>query len=396
MIKFTPLLLLLFIVSCKPEPKPSKKKNIHNYVVVLDLSDRIIKESDQVLRDIDMINKIYSLFENRVKKNIYIQSKDQIKVVIAPQNGGNIDVNKYENLLYINMNKIPIKIRKKEEVNRKLAFENTVRELYKDAKFSNIPNHYTGSDISRYFREDIKNDLVFNDSTTNFVFVLTDGCMYVKGQSDCFSSWEEPLNKFENTNVMILETTPTYNNWDCMQTAWMNWLDKMNFDNYAILKKIPLDKVEEKIKSMIDGDLLQYNTPGKCSSQKLTIRPIETNIKSNYRQQQTEDTEIKVVVKSDSNINEPKTISVSPNVNDLLLGRINQLIETKQESIAEEILLMVEKGIIPVSVFKNEKREDMTLNSFLKRCKLGEYTIFKKIKNVHYENNKIKKFEVEK
>ena len=74
------LLILLFsIIAC--EGPPAKKRTIqpkHNYIVLLDLSDRLIVQANQPERDKELISYIYSEFEERVKKSLYIKSRDEI------------------------------------------------------------------------------------------------------------------------------------------------------------------------------------------------------------------------------------------------------------------------------------------------------------------------------
>src|SRR5690349_8763181 len=97
------VLVLLFLAGCQL-PAPEKKKNElstkHNYIILLDLSDRLIVQEDQPERDKEIIRKVYTLFEEKVKSELYIKSRDEIRVVIAPQSGSDLNTDDFEDRLY--------------------------------------------------------------------------------------------------------------------------------------------------------------------------------------------------------------------------------------------------------------------------------------------------------
>src|SRR5260221_2615095 len=100
------LLMMVFALgSCKlPSPE---KKNVprikHNFIVLLDLSDRLIVQQNQPERDKQIIKSLYGLFEEKVRKDLYIRSRDEIKVVIAPQIGSGVNSDVIEARFSIHM-----------------------------------------------------------------------------------------------------------------------------------------------------------------------------------------------------------------------------------------------------------------------------------------------------
>ena len=69
------LLIALLLFGCSlPKPNQKKKKQPvkNNYIVLLDLSDRLIVQDNQPERDKQIIKNLYSLFEEKVKKELYI------------------------------------------------------------------------------------------------------------------------------------------------------------------------------------------------------------------------------------------------------------------------------------------------------------------------------------
>ena len=94
----TIVIVLLNIFSCAPPPEREVKPYIkHNYIVLLDLSDRLIIEKDQPERDKYLINEIYKAFEQKVRLGMYVRSTDKIRVVIAPQESSPVKIENYEN-----------------------------------------------------------------------------------------------------------------------------------------------------------------------------------------------------------------------------------------------------------------------------------------------------------
>src|SRR5688572_17032474 len=106
------------VVSCNV-PAPDKKKPVartkHNYIILLDLSDRLIVQENQPERDKQIIRNLYTAFEEKVRKDLYIKSRDEFKVVIAPQRGSDLRRDIFEDRLYVNVDNINNVYRKVKE-----------------------------------------------------------------------------------------------------------------------------------------------------------------------------------------------------------------------------------------------------------------------------------------
>src|SRR4026209_2129751 len=85
-------ILLIFCAACNfPAPEKKKIDRVkHNYIVLLDLSDRLIVQENQPERDKQIIRSLYTIFEEKVRHDLYIKSGDEIKVVLAPQLGARL------------------------------------------------------------------------------------------------------------------------------------------------------------------------------------------------------------------------------------------------------------------------------------------------------------------
>jgi hypothetical protein len=244
--------LLVLAVSCTPPPKKEKIVHVkHNYIILLDLSDRLIIQDNQPERDKEIIKHLYSLFEDKVMKELYVKSRDEIKVVIAPQLGSGLATEIYEDRLYINMENIKNIFRKSKEGERHKMFYENLDTLYKEAVFSKDPKKYYGADIWKYFYEDLKTDFVKDSLTENFLFILTDGYPIVgKDKSKL-----QPLNnKFPNLKVAIIEASPreTDMEWDRIMSTWQEWFTEIGVTDYTLIKRKAITKEKEELKDLIN------------------------------------------------------------------------------------------------------------------------------------------------
>lgn len=244
-------LLLLVFVACQP-PAPKKKSLSvkHNYIILLDLSDRIIIQPDQPARDKEIIKSLYKLFENKVKKDLYVRSRDEIKVVIAPQRGSGLQTYVFEEKLYVNMDNIQNIYRRPKEVERREAFYAALDDLYKKAVFSDVPEEYYGADIWKYFYEDLKDDYSRDTLTQNFLFILTDGYPIVGKDLKKLQPVKEA---YPDLHIVLLEASPRDKDmeWDRIMEMWQKWFDSMNIQDYTFIKRKAITKEIEQIKEII-------------------------------------------------------------------------------------------------------------------------------------------------
>lgn len=236
-----------------PPPATSTLKPKHNYIILLDLSDRLIIQSEQSERDIDIIKSIYNIFEDRVRKNLFIKSRDEIKVVIAPQKGSDLETHIFEDRLFIKMENINNMKRRGEEAKRKEDFFANLDTLYKKAKFSDTPDDYYGADIWKYFYEDLKGDYSKDTLTTNFLFILTDGYPIVGKDR---SKLQPIKNQFPDLKVVLVEAAPREKDmeWDSIIETWTEWFSEIGINDYTLIKRKAITKEKDAIKDLIEGN----------------------------------------------------------------------------------------------------------------------------------------------
>ncbi|MEO7992105.1 MAG: caspase family protein [Chryseolinea sp.] len=271
----TILISLLLTVSCAP-PALERKKEIrtkHNYIILLDLSDRLIVQNDQPERDKQIISNLYSLFEEKVKKDLYIKSRDEIKVVIAPQSETGLNRDEFEDRLYVNMKSINNVHRKAQEEERRKIFLSNLDTLYRKAAFSATPSEYKGADIWKYFYEDLRNDYSRDTLTENYLFILTDGYPIVGNQHKLL----EVRNEFPDLHIVLLEAAPREKDleWDHIMSIWEEWFYKIGIKKYTLIKRGSISKEMEQVGDIVKG---KENNMQTVSSQRVgsvsTLRDI--------------------------------------------------------------------------------------------------------------------------
>ena len=254
-LKYFPVFIaLMLLASCMP---PQEEKELptpvkHNYIILLDLSDRLIVQDNQPERDIELIKQIYTLFEERVRKQLYLRSRDEIRVVIAPQRGANLRNEVYEDSLYTNIENIPGVLRRKTEEERRSIFYNNLDKLYDQAVFSSNPKDFYGADIWKYFYEDLKVDYVSDTLTQNFLFLFTDGYPIVGRDLTKLQTVKE---KYPDLKVILMEAAPRDKDmeWDRVIELWEAWFESMKIEDYQFMKRGALSKEKDMLREILEG-----------------------------------------------------------------------------------------------------------------------------------------------
>jgi hypothetical protein len=249
------MLTLLALVACKlpaPDKKPAKVRVKHNYIVLLDLSDRLIVQPNQPQRDKQIIESLYSVFEEKVRRDLYIKSRDEFKVVIAPQLGTGLHRDDFEDRLYVNMNNINNVYRRLNEKERREAFEANLDTLYRRAVFSSHPEKYHGADIWKYFHEDLKVDYSRDTLTENYLVIITDGYPIVGHNRNKLL---EVKNEFPDLRIALVEAAPREQDleWDRMMQTWEEWFNGMGIKEYTLIKRGSITKELEQVKEVVNA-----------------------------------------------------------------------------------------------------------------------------------------------
>lgn len=253
-ISFAFLIGVLFLMGgCNVPPPEKKNKSIrakHNYIVLLDLSDRLIVQENQPERDKQIIRKLYSIFEEKVKRELYVKSRDEMKVVIAPQRGSRLNREVFEDRLYVNMDNIKNIYRRSGEEERRTNFVANLDTLYQKAVFSRRPEAYNGADIWKYFYEDLKVDYSRDSLAENYLFIITDGYPIV-GKTQV--KLQEVKDQYPNLHVVLIEAAPRDKDmeWDRVMGIWEDWFEKIGVKEYTLIKRGAITKELEQIREIL-------------------------------------------------------------------------------------------------------------------------------------------------
>ena len=295
---YTCFIISLFLFSCGDAPQKKPKENVinHNYIVVLDLSDRILVPN-QVSRDIELINFLYEQFLSKVQKSFYINSKDNFKVVIPYQKEAlaSSRISIIEDELYVNMESIPL--REKKDIKESAdEFSQNLTDLYSLAKISDDPNDYKGADIHGYLRDNLQFDLSIDPETENKLIIITDGYMYVEDKSPGIDDWGSVAD-LSNIQVAILEINPSKaydNEFSRIENAWSSWMKKMNSQEVLIFPQSAMSKVKEGVsRFFFDNVITTSIAPNTAAKVKSSI---------NQTSSQSGSKEKKIITQNDSSI----------------------------------------------------------------------------------------------
>ena len=164
---------LIVVSGCNSDQGEQVMPKPVNFIVLLDLSDRLTVSGTDI-NDQALILAVARQFESRVKMNLIIRSSDKFKIRIFPQKGYRLDVNMYENMLSIDMKALEIALKNSQLKRFMVDLPATVRQLYLDASLDKTKtSDYFGSDIWKYFNEQLRLDL--EKDCKNHIIVLTDG-----------------------------------------------------------------------------------------------------------------------------------------------------------------------------------------------------------------------------
>ena len=245
-----------------------------NYIVLLDLGDRILANNEaQVPKDIELVKSIYSIFTARLTakdtSQHYYSLRDKLKLLSAP------------NWVYANIDLAAEQPAKKALVAGKM--EETLNfilpDIYKGVITGTTGTTYTGAAIWNYFDEHLTGDLDKNGKNT--LFILTDGYMGLHNtaerpaQKNRFASCAQIINALKdspdwqaqfakgdygllpvsqkmppNLQVVVLQVNPKqgWTGEDSLLTKiWDKWFTEMGVSDYRLIR----DDSTQKVKSLL-------------------------------------------------------------------------------------------------------------------------------------------------
>lgn len=277
----------------KEIPPPPKD----NYIILLDLSDRILyNNQQQVPKDISVINSVYGVFKAKLgakdPTHLYYSLHDKLKLLIAQQKTTPKSLYDMVGGLRIDLSaEQPDKKAALIDSTEKLFYA-TLPEIYKQAVIGNNSTAYSGADIWKYFNEDLADDLEKDGQNT--LFIITDGYMDLEkaeerpSQNNRYASCSQIINllkkypdwetqftkgdygilpiakKFTNLKVVLLQVNPKEEwngEYSLLTKIWGKWFTEMGISNYRFIKDDNVNEVRESLEKFMDAKI-----PGKPST----------------------------------------------------------------------------------------------------------------------------------
>ncbi len=257
--------ITLFSVSCSKNNNSTAIQQPKNYVVLLDLSDRLLSPN-QANQDIEVITTVFGKFQYNVLRNLIVNSKDRFTIRIIHQQNSPLNVDSLNNILVLDMGSLHFSEKKKQLEQFEKRLKPTLKNLYKNAFQGNRHDYYQGVDIWKYFNENLQYDLL--SGYKNHLVILTDGYFdfekynHTKKIKNRYSStiffkylnkknWKKyaetknygliPIKKkFPKTTVTVVginAKSQSLDETDKLTYFWKKWLKESGFDKCEIIKK---------------------------------------------------------------------------------------------------------------------------------------------------------------
>ena len=268
-----------------------------NYIVLLDLSDRILHNNQQqVAKDFSVVKCIYAAFRSKLNSkdptHLYYNVNDKLKLLVAPQKTTPPLLYELAGNLRVEMESESPEKKASLIDEAEKSFNTTLPEIYRQAVISNNTNDYSGADIWKYFNEDLEDDLV--EDGQNTLFIVTDGYMdfekseerpaqnnrftscaqiinALKGSADWNAKFEQgdyglmPVGKkFPKLRVVLLEINPREQwtgEYNLLTKIWSKWFQEMGIPAYRFIKDDNINEVRESIEKFMQIKITGKITP---------------------------------------------------------------------------------------------------------------------------------------
>lgn len=280
------IVLSIMMQSCKgdttQEATIQKQLNIS---VMLDLSDRISPEKhpakpEHADRDMAIVKELIKFFKDDMNALGRFNAKGRFRVFMEPAPAiANIEALQDEIIVDCSTIK-DVQLKKDVYENMEGNIMNALGEIYSE---TNRLKKFTGSDIWRFFKNDV--DLCISDDTNyrNILVILTDGYIYAEGTTQKqgnrvqnltkgtigkYRSSADPIsamenddfglmtsrNDLQNLEVIVLEVAPENNNQkdeDILKYCIEKWLKEMGVGHYAVYKSDLPAKTAQRLHSFL-------------------------------------------------------------------------------------------------------------------------------------------------
>lgn len=258
-----------------------------NITILCDLSDRIDvkkfpEKPEHYERDLAAVKELSSYFAKDMESKGAFSAKSKIKVVFSPK-PQDPNINVWAEKLNVDLSKMNSQQKKEVHDNIQATFADNLGKIYDSALTT---SKWLGSDIWRFFKNDVKDFTVDNNPEyRNILVILTDGYIYHQDSKDKNGNrfayilpelfdqyklrknpnWKDEIAKqdfglistrsdLQNLEVLVLEVTPSANNKndeDIIKAVLSKWFDEMKVKRYAIFNSDLPEYTKQRIDDFI-------------------------------------------------------------------------------------------------------------------------------------------------
>jgi hypothetical protein len=241
-----------------------------NLTILLDLSDRIDPKTspdkpEHYQKDISLINYFSDYFIKEMEKKGTYLAKGKMKIIFSPK-PQDPNINIAAEKLDVDLSKMDTKQKKEIHENLEHTVNDNITNIYQTTLKE---SKWIGSDVWRFFKNDVKDYAVENDPRyRNVLIVLTDGYIYHSDSKDKNGNryayilpnlfqqynlrnnptWSSEIDKqnfglistrndLENLEVLVLEVSPSpsyKNDEDIIKKVLSNWFNEMKVKRSAV------------------------------------------------------------------------------------------------------------------------------------------------------------------
>lgn len=275
----------------KKQKEPKKEVEQYNITMLLDLSNRIdpknvyTSQTPDYTRDIEILKKFVAFFKTDIEKKGGFKAKGRMRVICSP-NPTDPNINEMLSELNIDLSQFNWQeTAKKKEVYDKLdnIFPENLEKIYQK---SIQDRKWIGSDIWRFFKNDVKDYCVASESHyRNILVILTDGYLFhkdskqkidnrysyilpemIQGNGLRKTNWKETFDKgdfgliatrddLQDLEVLVLEVNPAKGNVadeEVIKATLEKWFTEMKVKKFAIHNTDLPTHTESRIKKFLN------------------------------------------------------------------------------------------------------------------------------------------------
>lgn len=269
--------------------KDKKADKQINLTILLDLSDRIdpTKTPDKPehsQRDSALISYLTDYFLSQMKTNGTYMAKGKMRVIFHP-NPPDPGINQAATKLSVDLSKMDPKGKKNIYETLKQTVAENISSIYRTTIRQAV---WPGSDIWRFFKNDVKEIAIDPDSSyRNLLVIFTDGYLYHADSKDVAknryayilpdlfdkyklrddNNWEEKMDKLDfglickqkrldQLEVLVLEVTPSVNHKndeDIIRKVMDKWFAEMGVKTWKIINSDLPEFTRQKIAVFLQG-----------------------------------------------------------------------------------------------------------------------------------------------